>query len=235
MKLLLTANGITTPELEQAFAEMTGGRTALRVALIPTAGDSIEWVPDPADSKKFTARLVSQIDARQGNEYKRWREKGFEVVITDLKEAPEKIREKLQNVDIIDVGGGDVNYLLDWAKKCKLDTYLKEILDRDVLYVGASAGSLLVQPDIGLTWWEPGDGSDHIGLGIVDFLITGGHGKEATEADVDEIVKNISKRREYLQSLINFPWKIYTAMDGQAVKVVGDTIEQVGPGVKKSI
>ena len=34
---------------------------------------------------------------------------------------------------------------------------------------------------------------------------------------------------------INFPWKMYLLQDAQAMKVVDDTIEHIGPGSKKSI
>ena len=54
MKLLLTSNGITSPELEQALRELTGGRTDLRVALIPNASDPIELVPSSVTPGGFT-------------------------------------------------------------------------------------------------------------------------------------------------------------------------------------
>ena len=231
MKLLLTFNGITSPELEKAFAEMTDGRTDLRVAVIPTAGDPIEWIPDPMDAKKFTAKLTGQSDLEKNQQYLDYQKKGYDVIIVDLKHNPEVVREKLENVDIIDVGGGDVNYLLDWARKSKLDMYLKDLLLTGAVYVGASAGSMLLLPDIGLTWYEPGDQSDHVGIGIVDFLIT----PHKKEAELETNVIDLVKRREHLQSIMNYPWKIYLLQDGQAVQVVGEKIEHIGPGKKRSI
>ncbi len=44
MKLLLTSSGIDNPELEQAFSDLTDGKTDLNVALIPTASDPIDWI-----------------------------------------------------------------------------------------------------------------------------------------------------------------------------------------------
>ena len=44
MKLLLTSNGLTNPSLEKEFLEMIGNATDCRVAMIPTASDSIKWV-----------------------------------------------------------------------------------------------------------------------------------------------------------------------------------------------
>jgi len=235
MKLLLTSNGFTDSSIEQAFLEMTNNRTDLKVAIIPTASDPIEWVPEKEGSKEYVPRLIPERKEKNAgwlNNYKgEWEEKGFDVVIADLKEEPEKIKEKIESVDVIDVTGGDVNYLLDWAKKSKLDTYLKDLLGRGVVYVGTSAGSGLLVPDIGLTWWETDMSMDHVGFGIVDFIVIP-HQKESDERTN---VENLTKRKKHLQSVINFPWKVYLLQDGQAIKVIGDNIEHIGSGAKKFI
>lgn len=238
MKLLLTSNGITSPDLEKAFLEMTNGRTDLKVAIIPTAGDPIEWVPEKEGSENYIARLVHERKAKndawkQGCK-KEWENKGYDAILADLTEDPDVLREKLEKVDLIVVEGGDVNYLLDWAKKSKLDTYLKDLLDKGVVYVGTSAGSGLLNPDIGLTWWEPREkwaGTDRMGLGIVDFIIVP-HQKESELLKSEE---NLIKRKKYLQSVINFPWKVYLVQDGQAIKVTGSNIEHIGPGSKRIV
>ena len=235
MKLLLASNGFIGNSLEKDFWDLVGDRKNLKVAIIPNASDPIEWVPekegDPVSA--YVAKLTRPNDAEygKGTDYHYFKDKGYEVVIADLKEDPTEVKKKLESVDIIDVWGGDGNWLLDWAKKAKLDTYLKDILDKGVVYVGASAGSCLLTPDIGLGWWEPDWKLDHVGLGIVDFLISP-HNKEA------ELLANIEKtkkQREHMQSLMNYPWEIYFLQDGQAIKVDGDKIEHIGPGIKKSI
>lgn len=234
MKLLLTSNGLTDPAIERAFLEITNNRIGLRVAIIPTASDPIEWVPKKEGSKEYVAKLIPEKKEKNAewlNNYKKeWAGKGYDVVIVDLKDNPETVKEILGSVDIVDVTGGDINYLLDWTKKSKLDTYLKDLLDKGVLYVGTSAGSCLLIPDIGLTWWEPGMLADHIGLGIVDFIIVP-HQKEEGEKSVENLVK----RKNHLQSLIDFPRRAYLLQDGQAIKVVGDNVEHIGPGIKKSV
>lgn len=235
MKLLLTSNGITDPTIEAAFLELTNHRTGLRIAIIPTASDPIEWVPRGEGSKGYVAKLVPEKKAKNKewlNNYKReWEEKGYDVLVADLKEDPEELKKKLGSVDIIDVTSGDINYLLDWAKKSKLGTYLKGLLDKGVVYVGTSAGSGVLNPDIGLTWWEPEMKIDHVGLGITNFIVV----PHQNENDGRSNAENLNNRKEYLQSIINFPWKIYLLQDGQAIKVTGDEVEHVGPGVKKTI
>lgn len=237
MKLFLTSNGFLNTPLEKEFQEMTDNKIDLTVAIIPTASDPIDWVAENESDtmKDYVAKLNSE---RLGNftkwldTYKwEWEEKGFKTIIADLKENPVELKKKLQSVDIIDVTGGDVNWLLDWAKKSQLDTYLKDILNRWTIYIGTSAGSWLVVPDIWLTWWDPEWKLDHIGLGIVDFVVV----PHQRESDKQSNVENLKTRRNYLQSVINFPWKIYLLQDGQAIKIIDDTIEHIGGWIKKCV
>ena len=234
MKLLLTSNGFINTSIEKDFLDMTKGKTNLKVAVIPTAGDPIEWVPPKegdTNYDNFVPKLVGKSDDGKGEYYDYFKNKGFDVVVVDLKEDQNLVKEKLQNVDIIFVGGGDVNYLLDWAKKSKLDSYLKDILNNDVLYIGLSAGNGLLMPDIGFTWWEPTMKADHAGFGIVDFVLVP-HQKESEESDK---VKKYTERKKYLQTVMDFPWKVYLLQDGQAIKVDGDKVEHIGEGIKKFI
>ena len=237
MKLLLTSNGFMNTSLEKDFLEMTDHKSDLTIAIIPTASDPIEWVPEKEGDpiKDYVPKLIlekKEKNAEWLNSYtKEWEKKGYRVIIADLKEDPTTLKKKLESVDVIDVTGGDVNWLLDWAKKSKLDTYLKDVLSKGVVYIGTSAGSGLVNPDIGLTWWEPGWTLDHRGLGIVDFVVV----PHQKESDVLSNVENLTKRKEYLQKTMNFSWKIYLLQDGQAIKVDGDKIEHIGPGTKESI
>ncbi|MBI5420902.1 MAG: Type 1 glutamine amidotransferase-like domain-containing protein [Parcubacteria group bacterium] len=237
MKLFLTANRFLNTPLEKDFLELVGDRTNLKVAIIPTAGDPIEWIPESEGGKVYKAKLlpnkseesIGWLESYKGG----WEKRGHSVVFVDLKEDGDEIKKKLESVDVIDVGGGDVNWLLDWAKKSKFSEYLKSLLLKGVVYTGSSAGSMLVNPDIGFTWWGPEEkweGMDHVGLGIVDFIFQPLHG-----GNDEEKTKNLIERKKHLQSLVDYPWKIYLVGDGQAIKVNGDKIEHIGEGLKKSI
>lgn len=46
MKLFLSSSGFMGTSLEKDFSEMTGGKLNLSVAIIPTASDPIEWIPE---------------------------------------------------------------------------------------------------------------------------------------------------------------------------------------------
>ena len=213
---------------------MVGDRINLKVAIIPTAGDPIEWIPlveGDTSYDNFVPKLVGESSNGKGEYYEYFTNKGYSVDVVDLKENKNDVKEKLQSVDIIFVGGGDVNYLLEWAKKAEMGNYLKTLLDNNVVYIGVSAGSGLVIPDIGLTWWEPIMKADHAGFGVVDF-VTIPHQKES---DADKSVEKLTERKKYLDEAVGFPWKVYLLQDGQAVKVVDDNVEHIGEGVKNSI
>ena len=242
MKLLLLAHKVSDSDFWSALLELTGGRTGLKMAFITTAGDHIEWVPEKKGSERYVAKLteLNPEERAKGDEWRqnhkaKFAEKGIEMIFVDLKDDPKEVKEKLESVDIIEVGGGDVNYLLDWAKKAGLDTYLKGLLDNGVIYTGTSAGAMLPQPDIGFTWWGPEEkwvGTDHVGLGIVNFITTGGPSDGEAE---EEGIKRLVERKKYLNSVMNFPWKTFLLRDGQMIKVDGDKIEHVGVGIKESI
>lgn len=242
MKLLLLAHNVSDSDFESALFDLTGEKVGLKMAFITTAGDNIEWVPEKEGGERYVAKLVdlSPEQKEKGDDWRKnhkakFAEKGIEMIFVDLKDDSKEVREKLENVDIIEVGGGDVNWLLDWAKKAGLDTYLKELLDNGIVYTGTSAGAMLPQPDIGFTWWGPEEkwvGTDHTGLGIVDFITTGGPGEGE---DKEEGIKRLVVRKEYLNSVMKFPWKTYLLRDGQMIKVDGDSVEHVGDGVKISI
>ncbi len=162
MKLLLLAHNVSDSDFESALLELMGGRIGLKMAFITTAGDTIEWVPEKEDSERYVAKLVelSPEQNAKGDDWRRnhkakFEEKGIEMIFVDLKDDPKEVRGKLERGDIIEVGGGDINWLLDWAKKAGLDTYLKELLEKGTIYTGTSAGAMLPQPDIGFTWWGP--------------------------------------------------------------------------------
>jgi len=232
-EITFTSNGITSPEIEQALDKFIDNRMNLKVAIIPTASDPIEWVLEkegdvaPYDS---VARLTKERDdLGEGGDFKYFKDKGLDPMWVDLKDDPKTIKEKLQNIDIIDVPGGDANWLLDWAKKAGLGDYLKDLLDRGVIYTASSAGNGLLMPDIGLSWWDKRWKLDHIGFGIIDFCLS----VHQNEEKLERTINKIAELKKNYQA--DFPWKIYLVQDGQAIVVDGDSVEHIGPGTKKVV
>ena len=235
MKLLLTSNGINNPELEQAFLDLTGNRKGLKVALITTAADPIDWIKSELPGydvvpKINEGRLEKNLNWQETLK-KEYEDNGYDATIVDLKKDPDWIKEELNKVDIIDVCGGDGNWLREWARVSKLDTYLKDLIEKGVVYIGTSAGSCLAVPSFGLGWWTPEWKETHAGLSLVDFCVAV-HQKEGDErSSEDKIIEN----REKIKKFIDCPWKVYLLKDGQAIKVDGDNVEHIGPGLKKFV
>lgn len=100
--------------------------TQLKAAFIPTAGDL-------CDNNGFM-----HVDREKLVEM------GFSIIDIDLKNIDEQGLEiKLENIDLVLVAGGNTFYLLDKVKKSGFDKVIQKVLDRGVIYVGSSAGSIL--------------------------------------------------------------------------------------------
>ncbi|MEI7513001.1 MAG: Type 1 glutamine amidotransferase-like domain-containing protein [bacterium] len=235
MKILLTSSGVNNPELEQAFSDLTNNKKDLKVALITTAADQIDWIKSELPGydvipKINEGRLEKNLKWQQTWK-KEYEDKGFKATIVDLKKDPDWIKEELSKVDIIDVCGGDGNWLREWARVSKIDTYLKDLIEKGVVYVGTSAGAGLAVADFGLGWWTPEWKEDHTGLGLVDFCVAV-HQKEGDERTSEH---KIIENREKMRKIIDFPWRVYLLKDGQAIKVDGDKVEHIGPGEKRVV
>lgn len=152
-----------------------------KVAFIPTAAD-------PYEDKSF-------VDADRDALLK----KGFEVIDIDIKNANEiELQKKLSQFDIIFVAGGNTFYLLEKMQKCGFDKILPGLLTKGIIYIGSSAGSVVVGPSIDYvqTVDDPkkADLSNFEGLGIVNFRILPHYGNEKYLEKFNEIIQ---KYKEY--------------------------------------
>ena len=76
----------------------------------------------------------------------------------------------VQETDALLVEGGDPMYLCYWMRESGLADLVPTL--RDTVYVGLSAGSMVMTPNIGehFVRWSPPGGGDKT-LGLVDFAI----------------------------------------------------------------
>ena len=84
------------------------------------------------------------------------------------------IAEKLKTVGSICVGGGNTYYLLYQARKSGFDRVIKEFVKNGLVYIGASAGSLLAGPTIETSLDDPSvhpEMTDYTGLGLTDICV----------------------------------------------------------------
>ena len=238
MKLLITSSGIVNQELEESLKQLTDAQMNLRVAIIPTAGEPIEWIPDSPGSKNFTSRLTKrptyETSPSESGAYREWKARGFsEIFFVSLRDDPKKIEADLRRAELIYIPGGDVDYLIIWAKKAKLDNYWRELLTNGTICVTQSAGCGLLSPNVGFRWWTPDDKLDVHSFSIVDFIPIVHQKEEDPEKNYAALVT----RKKYMEENFpdGFPWPLYLIPDGQGVLIDGDTIEQVGLGDKKII
>ncbi len=164
MKLLLTSAGIRNPSIRAALVALIGKPIAEASALIiPTALYAVPGGPGHA------YRLIAGTDECPMAELG-WKSLG----VLELTALPSVERAmwlpRVQQTDVLLVGGGDALYLAHWMRQSKLAELLPSL--KHLTWVGLSAGSMVMTPAIGdaFVGWRPPGGGDRA-LGVVDFAI----------------------------------------------------------------
>ncbi len=164
MKLLLTSDGLKNQTLIDALIGLVGKPAKnTRVAFIPTAAN-VE-----VEDKGWLIDNLSEL-----------KDLCFEWLdIVDVAAlSPEQSLSRLESVDVIVVGGGDTEYLVERLRKAKLDEAFTSWLD-DKVFVGISAGSVMTSKII-----NPKGNS---GLGWVKFLVVPHMGSAFATRTADQI------------------------------------------------
>jgi dipeptidase E len=216
MKFLLTSAGLTTPEITGALADLVGKPfTETKVLFITTAANTGH------DDKRWLLENLNQFD-RAGV---------ASLDVLDLAGLPKDIWEPhVLAADVICIGGGDERYLARVFAEQGWSLSLPELL-KDKVYMGISAGSMVVGQDLGSKlvseiFPEENFGDDsgaYLGLLPLAF--------------VPHLNSSFfSIRKERLDSLAaRFTAPVYAADDvtalmieNEVVKVVGETCLQYG-------
>jgi dipeptidase E len=159
MKLLLTSGGITNASIREALVELVGKPIEeSSVLCIPTAEYGHPWCT-PASAWRF---LAGQGDFG-------WKSVGL-LELTALPSIGEgRWVPWVQEADVLLADGGDATYLCHWLRQSGLADFLAA-LPRTV-WVGVSAGSMVMTPRIGDVFALWPLAPDDRTLGIVDFSI----------------------------------------------------------------
>ncbi len=206
MKLLLTSAGIVNDSIAKALFDMVGKKPEeLKVAFIPTAanveeGNKVDWFfRQYEDLRRIGITWVDMVDfADQDVDWK----------------------ARLDECDVLYLTGGNTFYLLDQIRNQGFGDYLEKVLDSKA-YVGGSASSITMTPNIEVAAIPPGDPNlpgltDLTGLSYVDFEI---------EPHCDEprfdTVKQYSKDHNS---------KIYAIDDQTAISVINGEVSVVSEG-----
>lgn len=165
MKLLLTSGGITNPSIRDALVGLLGKPIDESDALfIPTA----QW-GQPMCSPQSVWRSTAGGQPQDALVGLGWRSVGV-LELTALPSIPEdRWKPWVEAADVLLVDGGEAVYLAHWMRRSGLAGMLP--LLPDTVWVGVSAGSMVMTPRIGAHFadWQP-DGDDTT-LGVVDFSI----------------------------------------------------------------
>jgi dipeptidase E len=164
MRLLLTSGGVTNPSIQSSLVELLGKPIGECSALcIPTA----QWghpLCGPASVRGFIVGGPPWLLSALG-----WRSVG----VLELTALPSIDEDRwipwVRGADVLLVDGGDASYLSHWMRESGLAELLPSM--PDTVWVGVSAGSMVMTPRIGDHFVEWPSAPDDRTLGIVDFSI----------------------------------------------------------------
>jgi dipeptidase E len=193
-RLLLVSSGLT------AIKDfVTKEPSRLKLLFIPTAGntyDNIWWI----DKDRSVLH-----------------ELGFKMTDLDIEgTSANELGKAIDNTDIVYIAGGNTFFLLQQLRKTGFDNLIKTFVKNGGLYVGASAGAIIVGPEI-----EPArqfDDPDHLvdmtstsGLGLVKFIPFPHYDMADRTQTIQKIVSEYSDK-----------YTVVTMTDDQVIIVNGD-------------
>jgi dipeptidase E len=215
MRLLLTSAGIKNTSIHDALVDLLGKPIAESNALcIPTA-----MYANP-DGARHAWRFISGREARTPMCELGWKSLG----VLELTALPSIDKEQwipmVQETDVLLVGGGDPLYLSYWMQQSGLAALLPSL--RETVYVGLSAGSVVMAPNIGEDFvrWSPPTGGDRA-LGLVDFSMF-------PHLDHEDLPENTMADAERWAA--GMPQPAYAIDDETAIKVADGAVEVVSEG-----
>ena len=215
MRFLLTSAGIKNTSIHDALVDLLGKPIADSNALcIATA---MYALPDGAG---HAWRFISGREARTPMCELGWKSLG----VLELTALPSLGEERwvpmVQETDVLLVGGGDPLYLCYWMRQSGLADLLPSL--REAVYVGLSAGSMVMAPNIGEDFvrWKPPSGGDRT-LGMVDFAMF-------PHLDHEMMPDNSMANAEKWAAGMPVPG--YAIDDQTAIKVIDGAVEVVSEG-----
>ncbi len=215
MKFLLTSGGISNTSIHNALVDLLGKPIAESSALyIPTA---LHANPNgPAMIPRLIRGEINTSMCKLG-----WKSLGVLELTALPTIGEEHWLPRVQETDALLVEGGDPMYLSYWMQQSGLADLLPS-LRREMVYVGLSAGSMVMAPSIGEDFvrWKPPTGGDRA-LGLVDFSLF-------PHLDHPSMPGNSLADAERWAAGIPVP--SYAIDDQTAIKVIDGVVEVVSEG-----
>ncbi len=213
MNYLLTSGGVTNPSIRDALIDLLGKPIGeARALCIPTA----QWghpMCGPASARGFVVG-APPWDTMSGLG---WKSLGLLELTALPTIGAERWVPWVQEADALLVDGGDATYLCHWMRESGLADLLPSL--SETVWVGVSAGSMVMTPRIGAYFVEWRSAPDDRTLGLVDFSIF---------PHLDVFPTNTLADAERWAADIAGP--AYVIDDQTAIKVAGGTVEVVSEG-----
>ena len=213
-KSLLTSAGIKNTSIHNALVDLLGKPIAESSALcIPTAVYAMRG--GAGHAWRFFSGTATTPMCELG-----WKSMG----VLELTALPSIDKElwvpMVRETDVLLVNGGDPLYLCYWMRQSGLADLLPSL--RKVVYVGVSAGSMVMAPNIGEDFvrWRPPTGGDRT-LGLVNFAIF-------PHLDNEALPQNTMADAERWAAGMPVPG--YAIDDQTAIKVIDGAVEVVSEG-----
>ena len=216
MKLLLTSAGIKNTSIHNALVELLGKPIAECNALCITTASYGHPMVSPVKAWEFISGQETETPMVELG----WNSVG----ILELTALPSIEKERwvawVHEADVLLVNGGDTMYLYYWMQQSGLAELLPTL--DDLVWVGLSAGSMVMAPHIGQEFvnWTPPSGNDET-LGLVDFAIFPHLGHEM-------LPDNTRANAEKWAAKLAGPG--YAMDDETAIKVVDGSVEVISEG-----
>jgi dipeptidase E len=213
LKLLLTSGGVTNPSIRSALVQLLGKPIdECRALCIPTA----QW-GHPMCGPVSVRGLAAAETLGQHLTGLGWGTLG----ILELTALPTIGTDRwipwVRDTDVLLVDGGDATYLCHWMRESGLADLLPSM--PDMVWVGVSAGSMVMTPRIGTYFVEWPSAPDDRTLGVVDFSIF---------PHLDAFPENTMADAERWAADLGVP--SYAIDEQTAVKVVDGTVEVISEG-----
>jgi dipeptidase E len=215
MKFLLTSAGVNNKSIHDALVDMLDKPIADSNALcIPTGMYGHPWVGPGVKAWEFISGKEDSPMVDLG-----WKSVG----ILELTALPSISEDRwvplVRETDVLLVAGGDALYLGYWMKQSGLADLLPSL---SAVYVGMSAGSMVMAPRIGdfFVSWTPPSGGDET-LGMVDFAMF-------PHLDHEMLPYNTMAAAERWAAGMKGP--AYAIDDQTAIKVIDGAVEVVSEG-----
>jgi dipeptidase E len=214
MKLLLTSGGVTNPSLRAALIDLLGKPIAESTALcIPTA----QWghpMCGPASVRGFVVGEPPHHMSGLG-----WKSVGLLELTALPTIGEERWVPWVREADVLLVDGGDATYLCHWMRESGLADLLPSL--SETVWVGVSAGSMVMTPRIGADFVAWRSAPDDQTLGVVDFSIF---------PHLDHEMMPENTLADAVRWAADIAGPAYAIDDETALKVVDGVVEVVSEG-----